>query len=107
MMAWRRDSLFGVGHNRSPLEVHTYLGPKDPHAPWHRERQKQSNKCQNGKVIHTHLGVAPYEWALRFTHVVCESWELICISYIPYLIPWSMCPVCTGGLNMVRVGHKI
>ena len=31
----------------------------------------------------------------------------MCISYIPYVVHWSMCQAGTGGLNIVRVGPKI
>ena len=87
MMAWRRDSNFGVGPHGSPLWAHTYLGPRDLHVPWHADSRNCTHKCQN----------APCEWALRFANVACESWRPMCISYIPYVVHWSMRPACTGG----------
>ena len=69
------------------MGAHRYLDPKYLHAPWYGDRRNNTHKCQNGKIVHTHLGVAPYEWALPFPHVVCESWAPICINYIPYLVP--------------------
>ena len=107
MMASRRDSTFGVAPNGSPVWAHTYLGPKDLHGPWHGDGRNCTHKCQNGKIVHTHLGIASCERALRFAHVVCESWEPICMSYIPYVVHWSMRLACTGGLNIVHVEPKI
>ena len=107
MMAWRRDSTFGLGSNGSLMWAHTYVGPKDLHGPWHGDSRNCTHKCQNGKIVHTHLGIAPCECALRFAHVVCESCGPMCISYIPYVVHWSMRPACTGGLNIVRFGPKI
>ena len=97
MMAWRRNSGFGVGPHGSLMSAHTYLGHKDVHGPWHGDSRNCNHKCQNGKVVHTRLGIAPCEWALRFAHVVCESWGPMCISYIPYVVHWSVRPACTGG----------
>ena len=99
--------MFGVGPNESPMCAHTYLGLKDSHQPLHGESPNCTHKCQNGKIVHTHLGIAPCEWALRFAHVVCESCGSMCISYIPYVVHWSMRAACTGGLNIVRVVPKL
>ena len=85
----------------------TYLVPKDLHGPWHGVWQNCTHKCRNCTIVHTHLAVARYAWALRSANVECESWRAICISYIPYLVPWSMRLACTGGQNIVRVGRKI
>ena len=60
--------------------------------------------CQNGKIAHIHLGLASCEWVPRSANVACEP---ICISNIPYTVPWPMRPECTGGLNIVHVGPKI
>ena len=30
--------------------------------------------AKKGEIVHTHLGIAPYECELRFAHMVCESW---------------------------------
>ena len=59
------------------------------------------------KFVHTHLGIALCEWALLFAAVVCKSWGPMCISYMPYVVHWSMRLACTGGLNIVRVGPKL
>ena len=54
---------------------HTYLGLKVLHWPWHGDDRNCTHKCQNGNIVHTHLSIALCESALRFAHVVCESWE--------------------------------
>ena len=77
MMAWRRDSKFCAGPNGILMWARMYLGLKDLHGPWHGDARNSTRKCQtsatkNGKIVHNHLGKAPCEWALRFTHVVCE-----------------------------------
>ena len=99
--------MFGVGPNGSPMWAHMHLGSEDLCGPWHGERQNCTYKCKNGKIVHTHLGIAPYGMALRFPHVVCESWAPMCMSHIPDVGHWSMQPACTGGLNIVRVEPKI
>ena len=83
MMAWRWDSAFDVGPKGSPMWAHTYLVPNDCHGPWHGDSRTCTHKRQMGKIVHTHLRIADCERALRFTHVVCESWGPMCISYIP------------------------
>ena len=88
------------------MSASTYLGSKDLHGAWHVDSRNCTHKCQNGKIVHTHLGIAPCQLVLRFANVVCESWGPICISYIPYVVHWSICPACTGELNLMRVGHK-
>ena len=87
--------------------AHTHLAFEDLHGPWHGDRQNCTRKCQNGKIVHNHLGIAPGEWALRFAHVVCGSWGPMCISHIPYVVHWSMRQARTGELNIVHVGPKI
>ena len=87
------------------MSAHTYLRSKDIHGPWHGDSRTCIHKCQNGKIVQTHLGKAPCEQALWFAHVVRESWGPMYISYIPYVVHWSMHPAC--GLNIVRVGPKI
>ena len=87
--------------------AYRYLGPNDSHGPWHGDGRTCTQKCQNGKIVHTHLGIAPCERALRFAHVVCESWGPMCISYIAYVVRCYMFLACRGGLNIVRVGPQI
>ena len=99
MMAWRRDSTFGVGPDGSIMWAHMYLGPNNLHGPWHGDRQNDNYKCQIGKIVHTPLGIAPHECALLFAHVVCESWGPMCISYKPYVVHWSRRLACTGGAD--------
>ena len=82
----------------------TYSGLIDLHGPWHGDRQNCAQTCSNGNIVYTHLGIAACECALRFAHVVCESWGPMCISYIPHVVHWSMHPACTGRLHLVRVG---
>ena len=96
MIHWRQDSAFGVGP----------LGPKDLHWPWHGDGRIRTHKCHNDEIVHTHLGIAPREWAIWFAHVACESWGLMCTSYIPYVVHWSMCLACTVGLNIVHIGAE-
>ena len=40
MLAYRRDSTFGVGYNCSLMAAHTYFGPNDIDGSWHGDRQK-------------------------------------------------------------------
>ena len=88
------------------MGVHTYLGPKDLQGPWQDDRQNCTHESQNGKIVHTHLRIAPCEYTLWFAHVVCDSCGPMCISYIPFMVHWAMHPACTGGLNIVLVGPK-
>ena len=52
------------------------------------------HKCQNGKIVHTHLGLAPLRRLLRFAHVVFEPWGPISITPMSYMVHWSMRPAC-------------
>ena len=99
--------MFRVGANGSPLLAPTYLGLSDLPVPWHGDRQHCTHRCQKGKIVHTYLGISLSEWALRFADVVCDSWGPMCISYIPYMVHWSMRPACTGVMKIVRVRPKI
>ena len=87
------------------MAAHRYLGPKDLHGPWHGDNPYWAHKCRNGKIAHTHLGLAPCQGSLRFAHVVCEPWGPICIIHIPYTVHWPICPACTGGLTIVHGGQ--
>ena len=97
MMARRRHSTFSVGPNGGQVWAVTYLVPKDVRAPSHGNGRNRTYKCQNGKIVHTHLDIAPCEWALRYEQLLCESWGPNYISYIQYVVHWSMCMACTGG----------
>ena len=99
--------MFGVGCNGSPLDAHTYLGPKDLHGPRHGDITYWAHKCQNGEIGHTHIVLAPCQSPPRFAHVVYEPWGPICIIHRPYMIHWSMRLAFTGGLNIVHGGQKI
>ena len=107
MMAGRRDSTLGVKPYGTRMWAYTYLSPNDLHWPWHGHGQNGTDKCQNGKIVHTHLGRAPFGWEVGFAHVVCELWGPMCISYIPHMVHWSMRLACTGGLKIVQVERKI
>ena len=62
---------------------------------------------QNGKIVHTHFGLAPQRSLLSFAHVVCEPWGPMSISPMTYMVHWSMRPACTRVLNMVHGGQKM
>ena len=99
--------MFGVGYNASPLEAYTYLSPKDLHGPRHGGIPYWAHKCQNRKIGHTHIGLAPCQRSPRFAHVVYEPRGPICIIHMPYMVRWSTRPACTGGSNIVHGGQKI
>ena len=35
------------------------LALKDLHATWRGDKPNWVHKCQNGKIVHTHFGLAP------------------------------------------------
>ena len=82
------------------------LALKDLHATWRGDDPNWVHKCQNGKIAHTHFGLAPQRRLLRFAHVVCEPWGPLCITPMSYMVHWSMRPACTGGLNIVHGGQQ-
>ena len=89
------------------LGAHMYWILKDLHRPRHGVGLNRAQKCQSGKIDHTHLELAPRECGQGSTHVVCESWRPTCISDIPYTVHWPLPPACKGALNMVQVGPTI
>ena len=68
---------------------------KDLHATRRGDNPNWVHKCQNGKIVHTHLGLAPSRRLLRFAHLVCEPWGQISITPMSYMVHWSMRPACT------------
>ena len=82
------------------------LAPKDLNATRHGDDPNWVHKCQNGKIAHTHFGLAPSRGLLRFAHVVCEPWGPTYTTPMSYMVHWSMRPACTGGLNIVHGGQK-
>ena len=36
-----------------------HLALKDPYATWRGDNPNWVHKCQNGKIAHTHFGLAP------------------------------------------------
>ena len=84
-----------------------HLALKDLHVTWRGDNPNWVHKCQNGKIVHTHFGLAPQRRMLRFAHVVCEPWGPICTTPMSYMVHWSTRPACTGGLNIVHGGQKM
>ena len=82
------------------------LALKELYATWRGDDPNLVHKCQNGKIAHTHFGLAPQRRLLRFAHVVCEPWGPIYITPMSYMVHWSMRQACTGGLNIVHGGQK-
>ena len=82
------------------------LALKDLRATGRGDDHNWVHKCKNGKIVHTHFGLAPQRRMLRFAHVVCEPWGPIYITPMSYMVHWSMRPACTGGLNIVRGGQQ-
>ena len=80
---------------------------KDLHATRRGDNPNWVHKCQNGKIVHTHFGLAPERRLLRFAHVVCEPWGPMSITPMSYMVHRSMSPACTRRLNMVHGGQKI
>ena len=83
------------------------LALKDLYATWRGDNPNLVHKCQNGKIVHTHFGLAPKRRLLRLAHVVCEPWGSMSITPMSYMVHWSMSPACTRVLNMVHGGQKI
>ena len=78
------------------------LAHKDLHATRRGDNPNWVHKCQNGKIVHTHFGLAPGRRLLRLAHVVCEPRGPMSISPMSYMVHCSMRPACTSGLNMVH-----
>ena len=57
--AWRSGPPFHTRSTGSPTETPMSLAPKDLHAPWRGDDPNWVHKCQNGKIAHTHFGLAP------------------------------------------------
>ena len=72
-----------------------HLALKDLHATWRGDNPNWVHKGQNGKIVHTHFGLAPLRRLPRFANVVCEPWGPMSITPIPYMVHWSMSPACT------------
>ena len=83
------------------------LALKNLHATRRGDNPNWVYKCQNGKIAHTHFGLAPWRRLLRLANVVCESWGPIYISPMSYMVHWSMRPSCRRVLNMVHGGQKM
>ena len=83
------------------------LALKDLHATRRGDNPNWVHKCQNGKIVHTHFGLAPERRLLRLTHVVCEPWGPMSMTPMSYMVHWSMSLACTRVLNMVHGGQKI
>ena len=89
------------------MKTHMSLALKDLQATWRGDNPNGVHKCQNGKIVHTHFGLAPERRLLRFAHVVCEPWGPMSITPMSYMVHWSMSPACTRWLNMVHGGQKM
>ena len=84
-----------------------HLALKYLHAHRRGDNPNGVHNCQNGKIVHTQFGLAPWRRLLRFAHVVCEPWGPMSITPMSYMVQWSMRPACTRGLNMVHGGQKM
>ena len=82
------------------------LAPKDLHATWRGDNPNWFHKCKNGKIAHTHFGLAPQRRLLRFAHVVCEPWGPISISPMSYMVHWSKRLACTKVRTWCTAGSK-
>ena len=51
-----------------------HLAPKDLHATRRGDNPNRVHKCQNGKIVHTHFGLAHKRRLLRVAHVVFQPW---------------------------------
>ena len=80
---------------------------KDLHATGRGDNPNWVQSGQNGRIVHTHFGLAPRRRLLPFAHVVCEPWGPISITPMSYMVHWSMRQACRRGLNMVHDGQKI
>ena len=57
--AWGSDRPFHVRSIGSLTETYTYLAFKDLLGPQRGEDPNWVHKCQSGKIVHTHFGLAP------------------------------------------------
>ena len=57
--AWRSDQPFHTQSTRSPTETPMTLAAKDLHATRPDDSPNWVHNCQNGKIVHTHFGLAP------------------------------------------------
>ena len=92
---------------RSRTETAMTLVLEDLNSSWRGDNPNWVHKCQNGKIVHTHFGLAPERRLLRFAHVVCEPRGPMSITPMSYMAHWSMSPACTRWLNMVHGGQKM
>ena len=104
--AWRSDAPFHTRSTLSQTETPMHLTFKALLATWRGDDPNWVHKCQNGKIVHTHFGLAPSRKLLRFAHVVCEPWGPISISPMSYMVHWSKRPACTKVRTWCTAGSK-
>ena len=57
--ARRSDPPFHMQSTGSPTDTPMHLALKDLHATWRGDNPNWVHNCQNGKIVHTHFGLAP------------------------------------------------